>query len=57
MIAAIVLNIVLHAQMTIPWIGGSKATAAPVAQSTLVLVLTPADGVVVLDPAQLIVLQ
>jgi hypothetical protein len=54
MIAAIVLNIVLHAQMTVPWIGGTVPAAASVSTSVLPvlilsdIVLIPADQIEVL---------
>lgn len=41
MIAALVLHIVLHAQMTVPWIGGTKAAAAPQPTAYTPLLLKP----------------
>lgn len=58
MIEAIVLSIILHAQAVMPILGSTRGSsgAAP-ATTTQVLVLTAADGVVVLQPDQVIVLQ
>jgi hypothetical protein len=57
MIPAIVLTIVLHAQMVVPWIGsprGSNGFAPTI--SIQPIVLTAADGVIVLPDGEVTVL-
>jgi hypothetical protein len=56
MIHAIILHIVLiHAQMTVPWIGGPAPVAAPVATNYTPLILSPGSKYILM-PGQTLVL-
>lgn len=54
MIAAIVLHIVLNAQMTVPWIGGAAPTT-PIATPYMPVILKPGTARILM-PGQTLIL-